>query len=33
MTNRAKLLKFVLEHLAGWQDMPVRDLLDGWDAA
>lgn len=31
--NRAKLLRFILRRLAGWQDMTPRELLDGWDAA
>jgi len=33
LADRAKLLRFVLRRLAGWQDMPVRELLDGWDAS
>lgn len=30
--DRAKLLRFILRRLAGWQDMTARELLDGWDA-
>lgn len=30
--DRAKLLRFVLRRLAGWKDISVRELLDGWDA-
>jgi hypothetical protein len=31
VNNRAKLLRFVLRRLAGWQDMTPRELLDSWD--
>lgn len=31
--DRAKLLRFVLRRLAGWQDMTPRELLDKWDVA
>lgn len=30
--DRAKLLRFLLRRIAGWQDMTPRELLDGWDA-
>lgn len=32
LDNRAKLLRFLLRRLAGWQDMTPRELLDRWDA-
>ena len=31
--DRAKLLRFLLRRIARWQDMTVRELLDGWDVA
>lgn len=31
--DRAKLARFILRRLANWQDMGVRELLDGWDVA
>lgn len=30
--SRAQLLRFILRRVAGWKDMSVRELLDGWDA-
>jgi hypothetical protein len=31
--NRAQVLRFILRRVANWRDMPVRELLDGWDVA
>jgi hypothetical protein len=33
VNNRAKLMRFILRRLAGWQDMTPRELLDSWDVA
>jgi hypothetical protein len=33
VVSRGKLLRFILRRAAKWNDMPVREMLDGWDVA